>query len=136
MDPYVIIAKLHDDVWFCSIFKHVKLMNFTPSMVGLAWHQPKAILYSLNALLLSAVNWPILVCHLCNGWNRENKKTKDIEYQGGDREREKERKREREKEVEKERERREEREREREEREKERKREREREPHTQTDVMT
>ena len=32
MDSYVIKGKLHDDVWFCSIFKHEKLMNFTPSM--------------------------------------------------------------------------------------------------------
>ena len=41
MDSYVRIGKLHDDVWFCSIFKHVNLMNFIPSMVGLAWHKPK-----------------------------------------------------------------------------------------------
>ena len=35
MDSYVRIGKLHDDVWFCSIFKHVNLMNFIPSMSGL-----------------------------------------------------------------------------------------------------
>ena len=35
MDSYVIIGKLHDDIWFCLIFKHVKLMNFTPSTVNL-----------------------------------------------------------------------------------------------------
>ena len=34
MYSYIIIGKLHDDVWFCSIFKHEKLMNFTPSMVA------------------------------------------------------------------------------------------------------
>ena len=36
MDSYVITGKLHDDEWFCSIFKHEKLMNSTRP--GLAFH--------------------------------------------------------------------------------------------------
>ena len=44
MDSYVITGKLHDDEWFCSIFKHEKLMNSTRP--GLAFHD--------NRL----VNWP------------------------------------------------------------------------------
>ena len=36
MDSYVITGKLHDDVWFYSIFKHEKLMNSTRP--GLAFH--------------------------------------------------------------------------------------------------
>ena len=41
MDSYVIKGKLHDDVWFCSIFKHEKLMNFTPSTI--AYHDTRLI---------------------------------------------------------------------------------------------
>ena len=45
MDSYVITGKLHDDVWFCSIFKHEKLMNFTPSTI--AYHDTRHIVQAL-----------------------------------------------------------------------------------------
>ena len=41
MDSYVITGKLHDDEWFCSIFKHEKLMNSTRP--GLAFHDNRLI---------------------------------------------------------------------------------------------
>ena len=40
MDSYIVIGKLHDDVWFCSISKHLKLMNLPLSALPLTWHQP------------------------------------------------------------------------------------------------
>ena len=41
MDSSVITGKLHDDEWFCSIFKHEKLMNSTRP--GLAFHDNRLI---------------------------------------------------------------------------------------------
>ena len=48
MDSYVIKGKLHDDVWFCSIFKHEKLMNSTPST--LAFHDNRLKVLNKNTV--------------------------------------------------------------------------------------
>ena len=56
MDSYVIISKLHDDVWFCSIFVHLKLMNSTLSAVGLPWHQPVTVVVSFLGTNFASIN--------------------------------------------------------------------------------
>ena len=50
MDSYVITGKLHDDEWFCSIFKHEKLMNSTRP--GLAFHDNRLYLVDASKRIL------------------------------------------------------------------------------------
>ena len=62
MDSYIITGKLHADVWFCSIFKHENLMNFTLST--LAYHDtchklPDAFLGYLGTLPSYQIWYPI-----------------------------------------------------------------------------
>ena len=49
MDSYVIKGKLHDDVWFCSIFKHEKLMNSTPSTFAFHDNRLDALINKLGS---------------------------------------------------------------------------------------
>ena len=75
MDSYIMKGKLHGDVQFCSILKHLKLTNFTLSALPKTWHQPVQNIISKhfpNSICKFAYQEPLLIGNSIWTWSRHH----------------------------------------------------------------